>query len=229
MLVQQSEKLSVLQRMSLLCVFIVLLQLLKPFSRSSYNSHASDFSRAPSQPLHFTDTVTVIYTAGQPRSGSTFQQVLLCAIAHLRSKSVSCSHTNAHLVVTKMHPRNSKIQLGKTSMLFTTVRDEDFWRKQNFTWRGRPVAYTQKYREFVRCPLCEIYNYKELFALTNDEILQLTQYMRYWSILRQCCGSQLSKWQRAELVGCLEAHDFRVEGKLEGWSKNTMMITILIL
>ena len=51
----------------------------------------------------FTSRVRRIYSAGQPRSGSTYQFTLLCVIAHLRSSAVSCSLEPAQLQVIKLH------------------------------------------------------------------------------------------------------------------------------
>jgi hypothetical protein len=158
---------------------------------------------------HFSVSVRTIHSFGQPRSGSTFQFVLLCVIAHLRSDSVSCAGEPARLRVIKAHPRNMVLKLSESSMLFTTARDSDIWKRTNVTWEGRPVSYTQDYFNFTRCALCEIHAYTEIFNLTKNEIFQLTQYMRYWSILRQCCGSQMSKWFRGELFGCPYALDIQ--------------------
>ena len=46
---------------------------------------------------HFSVSVHTIHSFGQPRSGSTFQFVLLCVIAHLRSDSESCVQGNQHI------------------------------------------------------------------------------------------------------------------------------------
>ena len=166
-------------------------------------------------PRAFTDQVRTIYSFGEGRSGSTFQFVLLCVIAHLRSESVSCAGEPARLQVVKGHPANSVLQLGASSMLFTTTRRDDIWQQLNFTIEGGRVSYAQRYTEFIRCPLCEVDEYREIFNLTDIEILQLTQYMRYWSILRQCCGSQMSKWLRGKLFGCSGMDSYDIQGKLD--------------
>lgn len=137
---------------------------------------------------HFSVSVRTINSFGQPRSGSTFQFVLLCVIAHLRSDSVSCAGEPARLRVIKWHPSNIVLNLSESSMLFTTARDSDIWKRTNVTWEGRPVSYTQDYFNFTRCALCEIHAYTEIFNLTKNEIFQLTQYMRYWSILDSVAG-----------------------------------------
>ena len=180
----------------------------------SYNDLQTS-SNTQRTPGSFTRSVSTIYSAGEPRSGSTFQFVLLCAIAHLRSDSVSCSGKQARLKVIKFHPRNSRLKLDSSTMLFTTVRNEYRWNRSNFSFVGNDAAYVQFYGKFVRCPLCEVEAYQEIFDLTTEEILQLKQYMRYWSILRQCCGSQMSKWYRAELHGCKSVSNFYTEGRTD--------------
>ena len=153
---------------------------------------------------------------GIPRTGSTFQQVLLCLIAHLRSDSVSCgTDQHASLHVIKMHAYNGTINIDKSTLFFTTVRDnvEEF-KKSGLFWTGDTV-YSQRFIDFTKCPLCEIGNYRQIFNLTTYEENQLKQHMRYWSTLRQCFGSQMSKWFRAELFGCPNMTDSVVEGRLD--------------
>ena len=165
----------------------------------------------------FHKDISKIITMGIPRTGSTFQQVLLCVIAHLRSDSVSCGgDQHASLQVIKMHPYNGTINIDKSTLFFTTVRDnvEEF-KKSALFWTGGDTVYSQRFIDFTKCPLCEIGNYRQIFNLTTYEENQLKQYMRYWSILRQCCGSQMSKWFRAELFGCPNMTDSVMEGKLD--------------
>src|SRR6056300_1405669 len=183
----------------------------------------------------FTSRVRRIYSAGQPRSGSTYQFTLLCVIAHLRSSSVNCSTSAtstleqlqpAQLQVIKLHPGNQVFASDDTSKFFTTLRHKNIWKETNVSWaEGTRVSYEQHYSELERCPLCEISKYKDIFDLTSDEMLQLTQYMRYWSILRQCCGSQMSKWLRGELSGCQDVKGFSVEGRLDFHMYGSMNLT----
>lgn len=163
---------------------------------------------------HFDARIRNIYTLGVPRTASTFQAVLLCVIAHLRSDDVQCQGEQfAALNVIKAHEISS-ITLDDSSMLFLTVRkDASEWTSRlNVTTED--VAYTQQYEHFSRCPLCEIEAYSETFDLSPVEVLQLRQYMRYWTILRQCCGSQMSKWMLASLYGCDMKKHFEFEGML---------------
>ena len=164
----------------------------------------------------YDDSIKIIYTVGIERTGSTFQQVLLCVIAHLRSDSVSCSgDKNASLRVIKLHPSRIKLQLRHALLCTTVRRSTSEWSERNFTFTEGNIAYTQIYAKFVECPLCEVSKYQKVFSLTDDEILQLTQYMRYWSILRRCCGSQMSQYMRKDLLGCYNPSDNLTEGKID--------------
>ena len=170
------------------------------------------------------DGVRFIYTAGQPRTGSTFQYVLLCVLAHLRSDSVNCGgNPNATLSVVKMHSSPRTLHLDSSTMLFTTERDAG-WISANVLWTGKNVTYSQQYNKFVQCPLCEVQAYQPIFQLSDEEVLQVTQYMRYWSILRQCCGSQLSKFYMPEILGCAEL-DYHTEGKIGYHNCGAMNLT----
>lgn len=174
-------------------------------------------SRTQGENSFFNKNVSKIITMGIPRTGSTYQQVLLCVIAHLRADSVSCvADQRASLQVIKKHPKKGTIYIDRSKLLFTTFRDtaKEFDEK-GFSWKGGDVVYSQRYIDFTKCPLCEIASYGKIFNLSTDEEHQLRQYMRYWSILRQCCGSQMSKWFRAELFGCPNMTNYLLEGRPE--------------
>jgi hypothetical protein len=60
-----------------------------------------------------------------------------------------------------------------------------------------------KSNEFRNCSLCEIdYHYKDIFDLSPTEINILKQYMSKYQLIRQCCGLQMSKYNRLRLHGC---------------------------
>ena len=53
--------------------------------------------------------------------------------------------------------------------------------------------YTQEYDDFVHRGMGVLDDYARLFGLNDTAVGVLHQYMRWWSILRQCCGPQQSK------------------------------------
>jgi len=52
------------------------------------------------------------------------------------------------------------------------------------------------------CPVCEIKEYKPFFDLSDEEVKQLEKHMQLFTILRQCCGLQMSKYEVLRLNGC---------------------------
>ena len=83
-----------------------------------------------------------------------------------------------------------------------------------YTMLPGPMFHMFKFDVFITCPLCEVENYAKFFNLSNEEILQVRQYMRYWSILRQCCGFQQSKRKRQVLHGCGD-FSYHIQGALD--------------
>jgi hypothetical protein len=67
------------------------------------------------------------------------------------------------------------------------------------------VAHVQVLNEaeFKNCSSCQIETYyKTLFDLSGKEIEILLDYTEKYSILRRCCGRQMSKYNRLRLHGC---------------------------
>ena len=54
------------------------------------------------------------------------------------------------------------------------------------------IAYVQTTARVGSVGYQLVWDYQPLFQLTSFQMQQLLEYMRYWSILRQCCGMQLS-------------------------------------
>ena len=100
-----------------------------------------------------------------------------------------------------MYARSSPYSEREDELLFlTTMSTHEDAPKLNVSVSN--AVYIQEYNRFIACPLCEIDAYEHIFNLENDEKLQLRQYMRYWSILRQCCGFQQSLNKRKSLHRC---------------------------
>mmetsp|Transcript_15379 Transcript_15379/g.42564 ORF Transcript_15379/g.42564 Transcript_15379/m.42564 type:complete len:172 (+) Transcript_15379:768-1283(+) len=48
-----------------------------------------------------------------------------------------------------------------------------------------------------------------LFRLSRESQDELVEYMRYWDILRRCCGKQMSgKWRNEQFPEAKQAHDY---------------------
>lgn len=55
------------------------------------------------------------------------------------------------------------------------------------------IADIQRYESFIELPEREIESYSRLFGLSEQAKKDVFVHMKFWSILRQCCGSQASQ------------------------------------
>ena len=61
------------------------------------------------------------------------------------------------------------------------------------------VPAPQVYDAFVSAGIGDIGNYARLFNMTDDQVQRLWDHMRYYAIIRKCCGTQASSLQREVL------------------------------
>lgn len=150
---------------------------------------------------------------GIPRSGSTFQTHLLHAIVSLKQpnshiqfmvNSKNLEDDSSFLVKThKFDDRLMQIAEQHDVSTFTSkslvgTSDRDMI-MNNFTY---PVLYTQTKENLLNCSLCEVDHYSKIFGLTKKEVEDIKQYMKYYEIIRRCCGYQMSKYEMKRLNGC---------------------------
>lgn len=67
------------------------------------------------------------------------------------------------------------------------------------------IAHAQVLNDakFMNCSSCQIEAYyKSLFDLSGKEVEIILDYTEKYSILRRCCGRQMSKYNRLRLHGC---------------------------
>jgi hypothetical protein len=154
-----------------------------------------------------------IMQVGQPRSGSTFQFHLLDAITQLKNDpdqyeidfkfqgniDEDIAESFAESFVYKTHKRKSDVlwrlhEEGElvifTSGVPTGLRT------------GRLSLYNQEKANLITCAECEVDNYAALFDLSPEEVNLVKNYLRLYSLLRRCCGLQMSKYEAARLSGC---------------------------
>ena len=124
---------------------------------------------------------------GEPRSGSTFQYWLLESISALKKFRYN---------VSKTHRRPN----------FNKISPECVFRSVKTNWDHDVYAYTQRYSEFSAHPLTEVKKLGILFDLDKNELRQLHAHMKYWSILRRCCGSQSSIDHRNQMHNSNQLH-----------------------
>ena len=141
---------------------------------------------------------------GQPRSGSTFQYTLLCLIAKMRGRGTSPEPT------CNFAPTLSADMLQPNTVFKTHRRPPATSNYSLFVSHGDERLETSGLPEPVvvqtlarnKDLLNEVDRYRAAFGLSPDETEHIYGYMRYWSILRRCCGLQQSKYNRLRLHGC---------------------------
>jgi len=143
-----------------------------------------------------------IVQVGVPRTGSTFQFTLLCAMARLRLGRVDCRYQSSPIkrkklrgsVVLKTHLRGNK-WLKKMHMqgnihVFSSG-DTDLYGHVN-----------QQKKDLIECATCQVERYRCLFQLSDHEVTVVKTFITMWGTLRKCCGSQMSKYERLRLHKC---------------------------
>ena len=150
---------------------------------------------------------------GIGRSGSTFQAHLLNAIVSIKEPNSYIQLTLTKYLededssfVVKTHKfvdrlkqiaerHNVSIFLSR-SLGGTSHRDMIM---NNLTY---PVLYTQMKENLLNCSLCEVDHYSKIFGLTKKEVENIKLYMKYYEIIRRCCGYQMSQYEMKRLNGC---------------------------
>ena len=139
---------------------------------------------------------------GARRTASTFQWKLLCLLVSMKSPEhkVQCTYVN-HIAHIKPHQvlktHNPPMHSLNTSeyIIFTSSRGgEQIWPQNS--------VYQQELENLRQCPLGEVEKYRSIFDLSDSEVDQLKNYLKYWDILRLCCDLQQSIENRLRLFGC---------------------------
>lgn len=154
---------------------------------------------------------------GSPRSGSTFQFELLSVISFIKSppnsiidifrstmrtkdKDVASDLTD-HILqnksfVSKDHKDRYKSNIFKKDLF----RDIAFF--TSGTIQLKSSLHHQTRESLRNCSMCEIDYYQPIFGLSDEELTTIKQHMSLYEKLRQCCGLQMSKFERLRLHGC---------------------------
>jgi len=104
-------------------------------------------------------------------------------------------------------PRIGLECVDKGYPVFTSDRPDDAIGDQ---WdnKFKVNLHRQDMVEMEKCSLCQVDYYKPIFDLSDDEVSLLKEYMALYEKVRQCCGMQMSKYNRARLHGC-DISEFR--------------------
>jgi hypothetical protein len=169
----------------------------------------------------------LIIQYGEPRTATTLQFQTLCAIALLlndaRPTRVNCSFMPAlergggflkdkaadkstlHVVKTHSVPPGG---FPKDAWLFTSEIDDTV--SIDAPWQGAAermshklghrVKYVQVLSRLTGRGSGIATEYKPFFGLADQQLVEVVTYLRYWDVLRMCCGAQMNDGYRAELI-----------------------------
>lgn len=144
---------------------------------------------------------------GRSRSGTTFQTELLKAIINL--KSPAGMDVDGSMGFAPQYDPESGLPFG----LRKTHREKN---AQDCLKKGFPLftsgkavpeelkssLHHQSMESLEHCSLCEVDHYQPIFGLSDEEVSTLKNYMMLYENIRQCCGLQMSQYNRLRLHGC---------------------------
>mmetsp|Transcript_18654 Transcript_18654/g.57345 ORF Transcript_18654/g.57345 Transcript_18654/m.57345 type:complete len:299 (-) Transcript_18654:53-949(-) len=182
--------------------------------------------------LLFATTRAQLYVQwGHTRTATTFQFELVCAAAAmLHGPNTACryiSHSKPYLNTTIKGPTVVKTHdLGFREEMRTWQNFKGFFVTETDSQRGhgavqvgdacradaqndesRGATYAQSMEKLFFRKFTIVYDYQRPLGLTDQQTADLAEYMRYWEILRRCCGSQMSKDFSARLLGRKRTRD----------------------
>lgn len=150
--------------------------------------------------------VKSIYQMGSPRSGSTFQWYVLCSILRLLYPyRTDCNRIRAgkeynlyktHNLEDVTNVRKSDKKNRKTKMYFFISQDKNYHDLANdlrlLNDSNNVILYTQEYDDLILRDTSILEDYIKIFSMSKNVSSELYQHIRYWEILRRCCGYQKS-------------------------------------
>jgi len=161
---------------------------------------------------------THILQLGHPRTATTLQYEILCLLHKIvwEGEHVECRwrsarwegiFTGAHQVIKSHGPSEAAIQnisAGRSNAtrlwVFTTKAGQDQSVKQRVARMNKNVTYEASVETVGRLGVHIIYEYQQFFNIPTKLMDLVYEYMRYWDILRVCCGPQMSEdWRQALL------------------------------
>ncbi|XP_053391464.1 uncharacterized protein LOC128554240 [Mercenaria mercenaria] len=157
----------------------------------------------------YANVPNIIMQYGIGGTATTLQFQILCvlmAILHeSESNSVGCFYGSKPFykyTVIKTHNMNDNAlrSLPSDSWIFTTSSNSFTSEKQQqFDLNQRKIKELK-----LKCPYTAdietvskrghfiVYEYQSIFGVSNEQIMKALEYLRYWDILRLCCGKQMS-------------------------------------
>ena len=161
----------------------------------------------------------LIIQYGKPRTATTLQFQILCLMmAYLHEdniNNVTCyfnnknngKHLNYNVIKTHRisgflseRPSNTWIFLTSSDRLsdietFELNSNIKLLMQMNFT-----IPYIADVNLVAKRGHFIVYEYQHIFGLSDTKMEQIAEYLRYWDILRVCCGKQMSADWRNHLA-----------------------------
>uniref|UniRef100_A0A6S8C759 Uncharacterized protein n=1 Tax=Aplanochytrium stocchinoi TaxID=215587 RepID=A0A6S8C759_9STRA len=88
-----------------------------------------------------------------------------------------------------------------TSVFMTSkMREKDKEYIESVRKFGYTIPFVQSVSDVSKLSHQILYEYQSVFELPDEDMMLLGEFMRYWDILRQCCGVQMSSSWRQQLL-----------------------------
>eukprot|EP00441_Pelagodinium_beii_P032871 CAMPEP_0197632418 /NCGR_PEP_ID=MMETSP1338-20131121/9179_1 /TAXON_ID=43686 ORGANISM="Pelagodinium beii, Strain RCC1491" /NCGR_SAMPLE_ID=MMETSP1338 /ASSEMBLY_ACC=CAM_ASM_000754 /LENGTH=315 /DNA_ID=CAMNT_0043203983 /DNA_START=50 /DNA_END=997 /DNA_ORIENTATION=- len=172
-----------------------------------------------------TEMPDVIIQWGRHRTATTLQFQGLCVALLLvhgeHPKKVRCEFRHPELIgdedvfpVLKFHyvdhfsQQFHELTSDRRVWIFATAEDHEAARNVTREVRQKldmPVKYIQLASKVAMRSYTILTDLQPVFGLTDEQTRQLLEYMKYWSMLRQCCGVQMSADYREALTGAVDS------------------------
>ena len=190
-------------------------------SKLTIISAASTINNSSSTTQHnSTNTFFHVITFGTPRTATTLQFNTVCVSLFLHTLNVRPSLANHTLCnnglkfflhnasmpqVTKTHKTPTKKDLFNNTWLFTTAKNRKQANKKREQMKREynpsRIGYVQDLETLSEVGIDGIIrDYADFFYLSPGQIDIMIEYFNIWDKLRICCGLQMSKYWRNELL-----------------------------
>lgn len=128
------------------------------------------------------------------------------------NRTITCKYdewarNNSDVIVTKTHNPRVALEHNNENVFYFSTRTPKM-RQKVLRGNKRETArlYAKVYNSSILVvdtdsPMLDselniIWNYQAKFGLARELVIETMQYFKHWTILRQCCGMQMSKYWR---------------------------------
>ncbi|XP_060567026.1 uncharacterized protein LOC132725858 [Ruditapes philippinarum] len=154
----------------------------------------------------------LILQYGRPRTATTLQFQIVCLMMAMlhedEANNVNCFYRTGNRLkynVIKTHKLMPFLdEIPPDSWIFMTSREADKVKlngdKQLIKDKNFTVPYIADVRLVSKRSHFIVYEYQRIFGFSDAKMEKIAEYLRYWDVLRVCCGKQMSADWRNKLV-----------------------------